>query len=126
MNGVKLSKYSAKIATELSDLKKVYISSLMKNIKHRFRKEDSEIFKDFSLLLEPAVDSGAGSEEIEAALEALGTLYSAKEVTIVHGGIEDTREVTTQVEQLLDKEKMKEEWPALRGMISGSYKHLST
>lgn len=50
---------------------------------------------------------------MEAALEALGTLYSAKEVTIVHGGIEDAREEITQVEQLLDKEKMKEEWPAL-------------
>lgn len=126
LNGEKLSRYSAKIESELSDLKKVYISSLMKNIKHRFRKEDSEIFKDFSLLLEPAVVNSAGSEEIEAALEALGTLYSAKEVTIVHGGIEDAREEITQVEQLLDREKMKEEWPALRGMISGSYKNLST
>lgn len=126
LNGEKLKKYSEKIESELSDLKKVYISSLKKNIRHRFRKEDSEIFNDFSLLLEPAVVSGASTEETEAALEAIGTFYSVKEVTIVHGDIEEPREEKTEVAQLLDKEKLKQEWPILKGMISGSYKQLNT
>ena len=126
LNGEKLRKFSINIENELSNLKSNYLSSLQKNIRHRFRKEDSEIFKDFSLLLEPGVVNTVSNEESEAALEAIGNFYSAKEVTIVHGSMEEgTREEKHEINQLLDNELLKQEWPILKGMISGSYKNLS-
>ena len=85
LNEETLKKYSMKTESDLSAFKTEYISNLKKNIRHRFKKEDSEIFKDFSLLLEPAVVKTSSNSDCEAALEAIGTLYSATEVTIVHG-----------------------------------------
>lgn len=130
LNGEKLKKYSENIEIELKNLKTTYISSLKKNIRHRFKNEDSEIFKDFSLLLEPVVVNVANSGESEEALEAIGLLYGSDQVvTIVHGslqGEEEQREEERQVNKLLDKEKLKQEWPMLKGMMSGSYKQLST
>ena len=62
------------------------------------------------------------NEESEAALEAIGNFYSAKEVTIDHGSMEEgTREEKHEINQLLDNELLKQEWPILKGMISGSY-----
>lgn len=62
------------------------------------------------MLLEPSVVNAATSGECEEAIEAIGNLYSVKEVTIVHGNLlEGTREETNEVGQLIDKERLKEE-----------------
>ena len=59
----------------------------------------------------------SNNSDCEAALEAVGTLYSAKKVTLVHGDIQESREEKIEVDQLLDKEKMKQEWHVLKDMI---------
>ena len=38
----------------------------------------------------------------------------------------DTRVEETNIGKLLDADKLKQEWPSLRGMINGSYRGLST
>ena len=108
INREKLTTYSDRNESELLGLKTEYIFNLKKNIGHRFRSEDSETFRDFSLLLEPSVVN-TSCNDISSALEALGTFYSEKEVKIVHGNIYDAREETSTVNQLIDKEKMKQE-----------------
>ncbi|XP_061173439.1 uncharacterized protein LOC133182609 [Saccostrea echinata] len=122
----KLTHYSEKVESDFNSLRERYIAQVKKNIKHRFRKEDSQIFNDFSLLLEPSVLNDAQENESENAIEALGVFYGEeKTVKIVHGDMETGHhEEINQVSGLLNAKQLKEEWPMLKGMLSGSYKKL--
>ena len=128
LQGEKLQNYSEKVEQDFSSLRSRYISKLKTNIQSRFRKEDSDIFEDLSLLFEPMVVNDAGENESEDALDALGQFYGEnKTVKVVHGSLQtELQEEVTNVTRLVDKDKLKQEWPMLKGMISGSYKRLST
>ena len=111
----------------ISHLKK-YISYLKKNLKHRFRKEGSEMINDLGLILEPSVMQRSNNEEVENAIECVSSFYgSDKTCQIVHGYlVEGVTEEEETFDKLLDQDKLKQEWPSLREMINGSYKGLST
>lgn len=128
LNGEKLLTYKDGVESDLQKLRQNYVECLQKNMKQRFRKNDSEIFKDLSLLLDPMIVNSADPGECENAVEMIGINYGeSKEVKVVHGDMaagyqEDKRDIG----KLLDKDKLKDEWPKLKGMLTGCYKNLST
>ena len=127
LEGEKLSKYDEQIENEMMTLRKQYVTRLQKNIKSRLRKEDSDVFTQISFLLEPTTVETAESKDCENALEFVGCLYGEeKQITTVYGNLTDgCCEETKKVDKLLDKEKLIQEWPRVKGMISGSYKGFS-
>lgn len=86
------------------------------------------MINDLGLILEPSVMLRSNNEEVENALECVSSFYgSDKTCQIVHGNlVEGMINEEETFDKLLDKDKLKQEWPFLRGMISGSYKGLST
>ena len=123
----KLLRYSENINHGFSSLRTRYVEKLQKNIRHRFRKEDSAIFKDLSLLLEPLVVTVSSETESLDALEKVGFLYGEdKDAQIYHGNLLEGIDIETKVvHKLLDKEKLKKQWPSMKGMLQGSYKNYS-
>jgi len=65
----KLSLYSEKVESQFESVRKEYSARLPKNIRHRFRKEDSEVFKYFGILLDPSMVAESSENEIKDALE---------------------------------------------------------
>lgn len=122
----KLTHYSENVERDFDSLRVRYIAQVKKNVKHRFRKEDSQIFNDFSLLLEPSAVNDAQENESDNAIEALGLFYGEeKTVTIVNGNMEmGYQEEIHQVAGLRETDKPKEERSMLKGMLSGSYKKM--
>jgi hypothetical protein len=120
--------YRATMDSEFKTQRTMYIESLRKNIKGRFRKEDSTIFSDLSKVLEPIVVNSSTGTESEEALERLGSFYGhSKEVRVVHGNLIDgTEEEVTEIDPLLDPVQLEAEWPRLKGMIGGAYALLQT
>lgn len=54
--GEKLSHYHPEnIDKQIDNVRKEYLTHLKKNLKHRFRKEESEMINDLSIILEPSV-----------------------------------------------------------------------
>ena len=47
--------YSENVESQFESVRKEYYARLQKNIRHRFRKEDSEVFKYFGMLLDPSM-----------------------------------------------------------------------
>ena len=124
----KLLRYEEKTDSDFAALRLEYLGKLQKNIQHRFRKEDSEVFRDLSLLLEPAVVTEATTQDCENALEAIGLLYGQNaETKITYGNLQEEglREEVKEVPKLLDREKLSGEWPRLKAMVCASYKNLS-
>lgn len=127
IRGEKLSNYCQRSDEQFKSAREKYIDSLVKNIKMRFKKEDSCIFTDLSSLLEPDRVNDAEDGECESALNAIADYYgSEKEVELVEGNMEEGYDRTAKkIAPLLNGEKLKEEWPAVQGMIQGAYKQLS-
>ncbi|XP_045212023.2 zinc finger protein 862-like [Mercenaria mercenaria] len=128
LNGEKLLRYKDSTENELQRLRESYVSCLQKNIKQRFRKEDSTILNYFSLVLEPSIVNSSRPNESEDAVEALGMFYGdEKTVTVIHGNFECglQEENKNVVDKLLDRDKLVQEWPKLKGMLTGCYKGLS-
>lgn len=118
--------YQASMESEVERLRTEYLSKMKKNIKERFRKNDTDVYDDLGKVLEPmTVHDTIDSDE---AIEHLATFYGyEKKVKIVHGNmIEGVQEEEKSVSPLLDAEKLQHEWPRLKGMISGAYSKLST
>ena len=86
------------------------------------------MINDLSLILEPSVMLSSKSEEIDHALECVSSYYgSDKTCLIVHGDLIEGVETEEKIiDKILDQDKLKQEWPFLRGMIQGSYKGLAT
>lgn len=128
IKGEKLKNYKKSSNKEFNTARSKYVTDLKTNIKARFRKDDSELFHDFSVLLEPVMAQEAEEEECEDALKALASFYgSGKTNRIVEGDlVEGTEEREEQIAPLLDEDGLKKEWPALKGMIEGTYSSLST
>ena len=116
--GETLKYYHGGVEEEFTSLRKEYISSLQKNIKHRFRKSDGDIFSELSVILEPRVSNEAEESEIQDALESLCDLYGEDKVTKMY---KDGSQQETPVDKLLNSDGVKKEWPMLRGMLKGSY-----
>lgn len=120
---------SSSVETEFKSLSDSYINNLIQNIKSRLHKDDAELFRDLSLLLEPFSVLEATEKQSDDALLSVSMLYGdEKHTRLVHGNMEDNNIVNEDkiVEPLLDGEQLKKEWPKLRGMIEGSYKNVST
>ena len=118
--------YRESMDAEFHTQRTLYIESLKKNMKRRFRKEDSAIFSDLSKVLEPCVvNSGVDSKE---AIEHLGSFYGhSKEVKIIHGNIIDgTKDEVKEIDPILESDQLEAEWPRLKGMIGGTYANLET
>lgn len=128
LSGEKLKKFSETACSEFDSIRQRYVSKLIKNIQSRFKKEDSDIFKDLSLLLEPLTVNAASESDCKESLESLGSFYGQeKTVKMVHGcATEGVTEEEKEVKNLLDEEKLYQEWPMLKGMIQGSYSKLTT
>lgn len=127
-SGESLRKYSDKVLSEFTTVKSNYISALKKNMKHRFQKDDSEVFKDISTILDPSVVRSVSEKESEESLEAIAEFYGTdKEIKIVHGHLQDGElsEEVHEVKSLLNRDKFLQEWPSIKGMMLGSYKSLS-
>ena len=86
------------------------------------------MINDLSLILEPSVMLSSKSEEIDHAPELVSSHYgSDKTCQIVHGDlIEEVETEEKIIYKILDQDKLKQEWPFLRGMIQGSYTRLAT
>lgn len=122
LSGEPLTHYSEKTESEFSSLTMKYVECLQKNIKHRFRKTDSDLFRDMSIVLEPGILNSADADEIEEAFTSIATLNGEETVTKL---VNNDQEVQTHVQPLLDKKKLEQEWPMLKGMLKGSYKKKS-
>ena len=123
LQGEPLTYYAKEVDSQFDTVRENYLSSLQKNIKHRFRKQAGDIFRDLSALLEPDVMNSTEDQEIESALESIATLYGEEKETTFHNG---EREEKTQVPPLLDRGKLETEWPMLKGMLKGAYRKRST
>ena len=85
------------------------------------------MINDLGHILKPSIV--LSSENEVKALECVSLFYgSDKTCQIVLGDFTegDTRVEETNIGKLLDADKLKQEWPSLRGMINGSYRGLST
>lgn len=105
LNKEKLLRYTEQSDAEFVSLKTEYLAKIQKNIKQRFRKEDSRLFTDLSLVLEPSVVSISSQKETEDALEKVGIPYGEdKKVQVIHGDLQEegVREETKEVQKLLD------------------------
>ena len=101
LSGEKLSHYSENTEMHVNNERKEYISHLKKNLKHRFRKEESEMINDLGLILEPSVMQRSNNEEVENATECVSSFYdSDKTCQIVHGNLV---EGVTEEEETFDK-----------------------
>ena len=128
MAGQKLKHYGENIQVQLNNVKNEYLTNLKKNLEHRFRKEESEMINDLGHILEPSIVLSSENEVVKA-LECVSLFYgSDKTCQLVLGDFTegDTRVEETNIGKLLDADKLKQEWPSLRGMINGSYRGLST
>lgn len=102
---------------EFETVKLNYIDSLIKNIKKRIRKHDSEILASLGVILEPL----SYTSHNESALKCIMSLYCEPKVTkktvddIIH---------QTPVPALLDGDKLMEEWQAVKAMSQGCYRQL--
>ena len=71
----------------------------------------------------------SSENEVKDALEALNMLYGEdREVRIVHGDLQEEgvhQETSKVVKKLLNKDKLVQEWPRMKDILSGSYKSLS-
>lgn len=121
-------KFASTMDSEFDNLRKHYIKSLKKNIKQRFRQDDSNIFTDLSKVLEPSTVCSTTDNESDEAITHLANFYGCeKEVVIVKGNlIEGTEEIKTVINPLMDQEGVMNEWPRLKGMIKGAYSDLDT
>lgn len=120
--------YSSKMDGEFQSLRVRYIKNMHKNMKSRFKKEDYEMFEDFSVLLEPVSVASAKEGESENALAQLSDFFgTGKSVSIVEGDLlTQVFERKREVPALLDSESIQKEWPILKGMIKGGYSKFST
>ena len=91
------------------------------NIKHRFRKEDSQIFNDFSFLLGSSAVNNAQEIEFENAISAIYLFYGEeKTVTIVHGNMEmGYQEELNQVAGLLEADILSKNVPCYKKCCLG-------
>ena len=91
------------------------------NIKHRFRKEDSQIFNVFSFLLESSAVNNAQEIEFENAISAIYLFYGEeKTVTIVHGNMEmGYQEELNQVAGLLEADILSKNVPCYKKCCLG-------
>ena len=110
---------------EFNNLRERYIRNLKHNIKHRLGKDDGDVLSDFSKVLEPSIVCNISEEAGNEAIAHLSNFYGTdKEMTRVYGTlIEGTEETVIPVPAMLDQDKLIAEWPRLRGMIKGAYKH---
>lgn len=120
-------KFHENMDKEFEDVRSDYIKRLKKNIKERFRKEDSAIFDDFGRVFEPSQVNTSSQTELKTAVESLSSFYGyEKSVKIVDGNLTDgTQETTRVIAPLIDPKKLEEEWPRYEGMIRGAYAKLS-
>ena len=128
LDGEKLLRFCEKSDKDFSSLRIEYLTKVHKNIKQRLRKQDSEMFRDLSLVLEPSVCSVSSEAETLDSLEKVGLMYGEdKEVKIVHGDlqVEGMNEETKVVQKLLDRTNLTQQWPSMKGMLLGSYKNYS-
>lgn len=127
IKGEKLTNFCQRADEQFKFVRVKYIEGLVKNMKLRFKKEDSCLFDYLSLLLEPVRVYDAEDNESKEALDMVTSYYgSEKQVGLVEGNMQDGYDEAVQkVDPLLDGDKLKDEWPMLKGMILGSYKDLS-
>ena len=106
---------------EFDSLRKSYIKCLKKNIKQRFRHNDSNILSDLSKVLEPSTVCSTADKDSDAAVALLANHYgNEKEVVTIQGNlIEGTEKIKTIINPLLDQEKTLKKWPRLKGMVKG-------
>ena len=114
-----LTHYSEQAKTQFSRIRDSFVCSLQKNIKNRFPKQDGHIFRDLSTLLEPDVFNSSEEHEINEALEHVSVLYGNEKTTKI---VLDDHTEETRVGPVLDKEKLRKEWPMLKGMLKGAYR----
>jgi hypothetical protein len=109
-------------------LREKYIKNLTKNVKARFREDDSILFTDMSRVMEPFTLNSVSSTESDDSLAHLADRYGTeKNVCILEGEpLVELTEHRRVIEPLLDKDKLKQEWPRLKGMMQGAYSELQT
>ncbi|XP_046561754.1 zinc finger protein 862-like [Haliotis rubra] len=111
---------------QFETLRAEYLKNLMKNIKNRFKEEDTAIFTDMSMALKPLTVNTVFGEESGDAVAHLGALYGAQEeVKVIEGDLhQGLEEHIKLVGPLLQPDKLLDEWPRLKGMINGTYSKL--
>ena len=117
IGGEKLSNYCERADEQFKSARVKYIEGLVKNIKLRFKTEDSCMFDDLSLLLEPGRVGDAADRESQEALDAVASFYgSEKEVGLVEGNMQEGYDEDVQnVVPLLYGEKHKKRMAYAKG-----------
>ncbi|KAH3719665.1 hypothetical protein DPMN_062519 [Dreissena polymorpha] len=80
------------------------------------------------MILEPSTVNICDNTACNEALDVIATFYGKqKTVKVIKGNLTDDNliEEVKEVSCLLNEDKLREEWPMIRGMIRGSYSKLS-
>ena len=105
---------------EISNVLKTYLDSLCENLNNRISQNNGDLLTDFGMIFEP----GLFDEELaDIAIEDLANFFGTPKVVKSGEGFQMTE---TQVEPLLNKAGLLDEWPMMKGMIKGTYKNLTT
>ena len=73
--GQKLTHYGENIQVQLNNVKNENLTNPKKNLKHRFRKEESEMINDLGHILEPSIVLSSENEEVVKALECVSLFF---------------------------------------------------
>lgn len=126
--GEQLKNYSENSKSEFSSVRDKYIQAMIKNIRQRCRKEDSEILANLGLILDPCLVDTSSVEQLQAALSFLTNHNGTEKTThLVKGSLmnsEECQEIVTKVDPLINGDELHGEWLAVMGMMKGSYAKL--
>lgn len=122
LKGVELTNYSESVVKNFKKLKEKYISSLIRNIENRFEQNSSKILGDLGMVFEPSHFDVAMADN---AIQDLGEHYGSDKVTSIIWNSDSELE-NTDIPSMIDKEKLKDEWPLMKGMVTGAYQKMNT
>ena len=126
--GEDLKNYGEAAKSQFEILRVEYIANITRNMKQRFRKENTTVLDNMAHVFEPLTVTASTDDSCIDALKSLGELYgSEKKVKLIEGDLqcEGLTETVKVVSPLLDKDALIKEWTGFCAMIKGSYSRLT-